>query len=234
MRHFLVIDNEDQTDIITVIEQKVRKDGIDAKGHYFNPAKTECWVEGKDENGEPEFFIDLDLVLAQVESELKGQPINFIFSDYKLEDKNVTGLDVVRLLLKHWRKVPAVMYSADDDLLMSQLEEEWEQQSFSNFKEKFKWITDHFDHSPSKVYNRGGYDDKVVEYIKKSSYNMDQILLDKLEEYPDKEFQNIHPQFEGKTLGQIASSIRKNTGESDRFRSELLERSIAHYIDLKE
>jgi len=235
MRTFIVIDNDSQEDEIANIEGKAKSEGFEVKGFWFNSDDSACLtlINGK-------YRLDKEKILARLKSEYDHKiSIDVILVDFKLgdEDDKTDGVDLVLFLKENeWRsKVPVVMFSGDYDLLMEKLQKDWHPGQFEGkFEEQYKKMRDYFKHLPQETFKKENFFNTFWSYLKTVPINMERILLDGLNEYPEEVFENIHPMFNGKKLKEISKMIKSKSSEGEEFKKEMMERSIAHFIHLKE
>lgn len=241
MRYCLIIDDTDQKDEISLLESISKERLFPIKCHYFNPSKRECQREEKI-GGSVEYVLDLDLILQELEKENFGQ-IDLIATDYKLSDNSITGLNIVQHLKeKKWRNnIPYVIFSSDDDEIKQKLQSRiipliQDKEELNNF------IENYFETSPNKIFARKvskdgkeiSYTESIYQYIKTHKTSLNQKLHEKLTQNPNHVFNNIFPGFEGLKLGSIAKIVIQNNVESDKFEDEFIDRSVDHFIYLKE
>lgn len=242
MRYCLIIDDTDQSDEIFLLEAKAKEKAFPIKCYFFNPSKRECQREEKKSDGSIEYVLDLDLILNELNQEKYGQ-IDLIATDYRLSDNTITGLDIVKhLKSKNWRgKTPYVIFSSDSDDITKNLQAKIIE--LIDDKDKLKdFLENYFDTNPNKIFprkkNKGGieipYTDYIYEYIKTNKTSLNQKLHQKLKQQPEHRFNNIFPGFEGQKLENLSKLILDNSVESDRFEDEFIDRSVDHFIYLKD
>lgn len=232
MRRFIVIDNDEQYDMIDNVTHKIKSDGFEIVGEYFDPTSHDCL-----DTTSKDFPIDKDKVISLLESKFTDKAIDLILLDFKLGDVKTDGIDLAVYIRKNWRngKIPLIMYSADYNELLEKLEDKWNPSRFNgDFKSQFKQIKEYFYTFPDDTIKRDKtMADSLVEYFKKNSIDMENILLDKLNEYPNDVFKNINSTFDGMKLKAISKLIKKKSPEGEKFKSDIIERAVAHYIHLK-
>ncbi|WP_282015629.1 hypothetical protein [Marinifilum flexuosum] len=233
MRKFIVIDNDDQEDEIENIVGKAKKDGFNVEGFWFDPTSHECLSQVGDD-----LLIDKEKIIKQLDIEFAEKSIDLILLDFMLGDAKTDGVDLASYIKKNWRngRIPLIMFSGDYDKLMEKLSKEWHPEKFEGkFDEQYKEMQEFFKNFPVDTFKRNKeFSEVLVEYLKTIPINMERILLDNLRSHEEKEFINVHPMFEGKKLKEIAKFIERKTGEGEEFKSEIMERAVAHYIHLKE
>lgn len=240
MKYCLIIDNDDQQDQIDLLEKKSREQGFPITCYYFKPDKREC-LKLEEINGVPEYIIDIDLLKNELEKEYKGKHIDLIASDYLLEDKFIDGLVLLQRLKDQWRgqNVPTLIYSSDSKMIKQKL-----QQEVKNVVEDINQLSDfldnYYDNHPNETSSKGAageipYIDDIIAFLKKqrNKTSLNYKLIQKLEQDPEKKFDNIFPRFSDKTLGQLSKMLKKNIEECDAFEDEFLDRCVDHFIYLK-
>lgn len=230
MRKFIVIDNDPQDDEVTNIEGKAKDQGFNVEGEWFDPTDSECLTDDQE-------HIDIDRVINQLNAKYQGRQIDIVLIDFSLSDDKIDGVDLAIQLKQKWRRgnFLMLMYSGDYDELMEKLEKEWDAEFFNDFKQQYKAIKQHFKYFPVDTFDRNKkMADELIKYLKLVRIDMEQILLQNLKLYPENIFENIHPMFVGKKLKEITKMIENNSHEGEEFKSEIIERSIAHFIHLNE
>ncbi|WP_432671108.1 hypothetical protein [Flavobacterium sp. SM2513] len=230
MRNFIVVDNDDQESEVSNIIDKAKENGFLADGDWFDPTDSCCLTDDQK-------FIDMGKVVQQLNEKYHGKRIDVVLLDYALSDEKIDGVDLAIYLKQNWRngRFNLIMYSGDYDHLMEKLEAEWSLENFKSFKKQYQTIVQYFKYFPIETFERNKkMTDALVEFLKNIRVDMEQILIDELRKYPEETFNNMHRNFNDRKLKEIVKMIENNSGEGEDFKTEIMERGIAHYIHLKD
>jgi CheY-like chemotaxis protein len=234
-RYCLIIDDKKQDDEIAQLETFSKEKGFPIKCFYFNPLDRRCLREETLKDNTKLNYLDLDKLLETLNVEFTGTPINLIASDYKLEDEGgIDGLQIVQFLKEKWRgkNIPCILYSSDYTEINERLQSKV-LEVIENPEKLRKYVEEYLKTKPEKALDRTTYYAEIYTYLRNNKMSLNIKLHNKLNEHPDKEFKNIFPSFEGWALKKLADLVLDKKRESDEFEDEFLDRSVDHFIYLK-
>lgn len=239
MRYCLIIDDTKQDDEIIEIESLGKNAAFPISCYYFNPTAKECLREETKGDGTKEYLVDLDLVLAELRKRFSKQQLDLIATDYQFSDPLITGMDLVNYLKEQsWKKEAAyIIYSGDAHEIKEKLQSRIktivdDREALNSF------IEGYYDLNPVRIFKRStkredSHIDHIYEFLKKNKTPLNFKLSQKLNQHPERTFENIFPRFEGKPLKVLSELVMRNTEESDSFEDEFLDRCVDHFIELK-
>lgn len=221
-KSYIIIDDEDQRlRMDSLIDRKIRNDGFVAKSFYVNPIDRDYWGDDKD--------IDFTKVIESIQDMVKTHHINIIACDYQYNGSNFSGMDMVLALRKAEFQCPIILYSGNEATVAKSI-------LGSNLDTDEKKVT-HLESllkaKISRFFARGSYPDFILEHLKKN-YGIKDIVVKKLEEYPNTTIKYDLDFFEGKTFAEVIKEINKDTLQGHRFLANILELAIARYAEVNE
>jgi hypothetical protein len=171
--------------------------------------------------------IDPDKVLQHFDLEFKSIKLDLICIDFNLEDE-INGLDVLHQICQIRPRTSYMMYSSNLEQLVKKIIG-----NYDNDKDRKKLLNRIKSLTKYKIHDfvgRENYDEAIINWMSKNSQTLDSMVEEKLLEYPDLVFQNTYPNFQGKTLSQIAEEIRLGSVHGDNFIKELIEQAISNMV----
>jgi len=224
----LLIDNDNQIASIETIEREGKKAGTPIKCYQFNVGST----------NNPEFLtnnkIDLGKVIIEFNKEYSGVTFDLIAFDWSLDDEHVNGVE----LIKHFqdnrirKSTPKLLYSGELKDEMESLLNQYKDGTIE-FKKAWNQIRTLIEIDIVDFKDRGEYEIAIVNYLHKSTPNLETILVKELRNNSDLKFLGNFKKFENKTFGEIASIIENDPDRSLPFKRGLIDEAIAFLVDLK-
>lgn len=242
MRYCLIIDNTDQEEAITSMKSISKERSFPITCFFFNPTTNEnCRRTEVDVKGKPTIYLDKEKILMELVSLFKYQQIDVVAIDYKLDDPEIDGLDLVNFLRqKNWKGIDDyVMYSSDSEELKDKLHKAV-LKVINDKNELSSLIKDYNRINPVDVFNRSQkhkddyYIERLFGFMKINKPNLSSKFSQKLSQHENMTLKTIFPRFHDKPLSALAELVLKKTEECDDFENEFLDRCIDHFIDLKE
>ncbi len=237
MKHCLIIDDNNPEAEIYNLEKRGKDISYGITCHYFNPIQDKYLAEGMIKDRVVK-VIDKYSVLEGLQSEYDGkQQFDLIASDFDFADEGGTnGLNLLQFLKENkWRsKIPSIVYSTVSDTIKENLQREIE--NVREDKNKLtKYLENYYKNHPNHTIDKREFTESIIQFLKQNKFSMTVRLADEMLKHGEKTFENImDKQFEGKTLSELATLIQQDTNESYAFKTEFLERCIAHFIFLEE
>jgi len=148
--------------------------------------------------------------------------------DFDIEDDNLNGLDIVKILREKDRTCVVILYSGNLNKIADHISR------IGNQKERFKRIKTLVGSNITVFIDRGTEFEADLIHILKKQIPLEVTIEMKLREHADLKFKHGYDMFRGKTLGEIASEINVGSIHGNKFKEEIIERGIAHMIDLNQ
>lgn len=222
----LFIDDYDVEDIISSISRTLRKEGKDLEVYILDISDAkykEEVVKGGDVHIVKKLIIE-----DMYEQGLMDVDFDIVACDFNFSDEYVNGYDLISKLIakakqdrKRIRKARIVFYTGQVQELKNVVI--GDVKGFVNLK--VEAIVDRL---------------QVIREIVKLSniigeeLNLEQMLIKHLEPHKDLIFENIYPNFVGKTLAQIIHEIEVESSNGKTYLNSLVELTVAHMIKLQE
>jgi hypothetical protein len=216
---YIVIDDDDQRQRMAQrIDGILTPEGYKVKSFFYNPLDREYW--DKDKN------LDLKKLINKIVADTKTYHINVIASDYQFSGITINGIDIIHELRNVGLLARTFLYSGNEAKVAEEL--------FSdklNADAKIQRFTIILKCRIEKFLTRDTYNDMIVESLRKN-YTFKEIVLKKMEEYQDVVIAFDAGYFEGRKISDASTEIKNDTLHGNRFISQLLEFSIAHFSNL--
>ncbi|MBN9483399.1 MAG: hypothetical protein BGO70_13030 [Bacteroidetes bacterium 43-93] len=227
-KNCLIIDNEDQTSSIETIRREGKMQKVSINCRQFNVGSTE-----RDDllsNGK----IDLDKVFAAFQQEFSGIHFNLIAFDWDLNDDSINGVDLIRLFQNKGIRAntPKLLYSGVLKDEIHRILDVYRENN--NFSTAWKPISTLIKIKIEDFIDREEYERSIVNLVKRNGESIESIFSAKLREYSTLIFKNMYPNFEGKSLAEIADILDKDKPQGSKFMHELIEQSLAYMIKLND
>lgn len=216
---YIIIDDNDQRQRMEQrIDSILRPDGYKIKSFYFNPNDREFWNEDKE--------MDVAKFISKIVEQTKTYHINVIACDYQFSGNQNNGIDIIDELRNAEFLVPIILYSGNESKVASGLlnADLGNEEKIQRFIKILKCKIERF-------VSRDTYYEMVVEILKKS-YNLKEIVLKKMGEYSETVIRFDSGFFEGKPFSEAVREIKRDSLQGNKFMSELLELSIAHFAQM--
>lgn len=220
----LIIDDQDQgEEIEKMIRDGKTLHGIDLECEQFNVGSTfldEVLTAGK---------IDIEKVVLEFKKKYKGQAFQLAAFDRDLNDPDIDGVELIRLLKHHklLRNTPKVLYSSDLEGLLSD--------SYDNFnKEKLiKRIKTLVNNEIKGYFERDSYDSDILRTLAQDEETLDLIIEEELKKFPELIFKNafVHAEFKNKSFAEIAEKLEEYTHLRNDFKKEIVQQVIAYLTE---
>ena len=225
----LLIDDEDQRDVIEEWEFDARRQGINLTCMQFNvgsPYDTDLLTDGK---------IDVDKVKSAYKSRFKdkGYVFNMIVCDWGLSDEVIDGAELLRRMANTCfnEKVPRILYSG---LLKQKIEEKLDQYDRGDDASKdsvVKYLASLINSKYLAFVERHNLKQTVLGHLKDSE-DLDFLLLDTLQKYPDLIMAVGHNHgLEGRTFAEVANEIRAHSEVSYDFKRDIIQEVVFYLTE---
>ncbi|MBN8695869.1 MAG: hypothetical protein J0L87_05025 [Bacteroidetes bacterium] len=220
----LLIDDNRQDTNVEKISRIGKAKRITIKTEQFNvgnPELTEVLTDGK---------IDIPKVIEYYKTNFKKFHFDLIAFDWDLNDEKIDGIELIRQFRANnfLKKTHIVLYSGELPIKVQGYFEEYRKEP-NTFKENWAKIKTLIDAPIYGFFDRTNYEEKIVEELFNTTkhIHIEHDLIKKLRENSQLVFNNVNPQFEGKTFGEVAHIIENDISFGHQFTSEFIEQAIA-------
>lgn len=228
VRRCLIIDNEDQIDNFDTIIREGQQKNVKIECFQFNigsPSRQDLLTDGK---------IDIEKVIPVIKSEFKGITFDIIAFDWDYEDDSIDGVELIRQFTHHriFPKTPKMLYSG---LLKEQVRgyvDTYSNSQKRNFTELWKKLYPLISLEIVCFVLRDAYEREIASFLSNRILDVNKLIIDELNKYPDLKFEDPHPRFNGMLLSEIVELIETDSAVGDIFFKEIVERCIANMIEL--
>ncbi|MBU3947640.1 MAG: hypothetical protein KJ882_09515 [Proteobacteria bacterium] len=171
--------------------------------------------------------LDPEKIKAKLHGELMDKyKYDLVACDFNIEDENLNGLDIVRIVREKNRNCAVILYSGDLDRIATHIAH------LPTQKDRYKKIKTIVDCKITDFMDRSaGYEAHLIHILKKQ-IRLEVIIEKKLREHGDLKFNHGYEKFLGKSLKEIAHEIEIESDHGNMFTQEIIERGIAHMIEL--
>lgn len=227
---------------ILVIDDENQKNALDK---IANDLKNQLQVDSEQiEVLDPDFFND-DVSLYdkskledEIDLKLKWAP-TLILVDYDYGgDESLAGLngiDVIELIHNKRKKVPIVLYSADQKKVIKNVVNNRDSDRLELDK-VVEAVNKLMDYNIVKMCARNSYEEEVVRILKSNiAPSPTSILCQLLRENGDRVFNSCCPPLKGKTFNEIAELLEEdNNGKANEWLNAILEQVVAYLTKVNE
>lgn len=228
-KRLLIIDNDDLTESIEKINSISKKKNLNIECYPLLIGLPDG-NDVVDENGK----ISQELVLKKFQEKYGTIRFHMIASDFKLNDENIDGVDIIRKFnnIRNTARASKILYSSElEEIVQKYLDDYKEEKkdfesSWASFKTLIKLnILDFI--------KREVIEENIINYIEKISEQEDDFILDELLDNSDLIFNPILEIYEGLTFAEIADKILANDSQSVKFKKKLIQLAISKIGYLK-
>ena len=151
---------------------------------------------------------------------------DLVVCDFDLEDEVVNGLQVARMVREKNRNCIIALYSGNLEKVADDIAK------IGNQKERKKKVKDLFNTKVSQFIDRSSDFHNQLIHTLEHEIPVEVTIARKLREHGDLEFKHGYQKFVGRTLGHVADEIENHKRHGNIFKEEIIERGIAHMIEL--
>lgn len=227
---------------ILVIDDENQKNALDKIANDF---KNQLQVDSEQIEVLDRDFFDDDVSLYdkskledEIDQKLKWAP-TLILVDYDYgEDESLAGLngiDVIELIHNKRKKVPIVLYSADQKKVIKNVVNNRDSDRLELDK-VVEAVNKLMDYNIVKMCARNSYEEEVVRILKSNiAPSPTSILCQLLRENGDRVFNSCCPPLKGKTFNEIAELLEEdNNGKANEWLNAILEQVVAYLTKVNE
>lgn len=223
----LIIDDVDQSRTINALEKQL------SKKFEFEaiPIKTTS-VELRKEDSD---HLDAEKLKTFLRDTVRNKFINWVFTDFNLAENDVDGLTVVEMLYEFRSSIKFVMYSGDLHAVVKRVIGKTSLDDV-NEDEIVEAVSQLLKFNIICYIKRDNYKDKLIELAnREADPTIQEYFIELLREHSEMEFKSCYDRFKGKTFGDIADMIEKNSDKrTDAWTRELVEQTIAYLVKVNE
>lgn len=212
-----------------VFEQKVstplRAQGINVELIIIDSTDKDLYSDEK---------LDKEKLKQAIINKIEGKKIDIVGCDYELASDVVNGVDVVQIIRGIRNKVKIFLYSGKFEKIIGDIlngYKDGDDASKAICLDKIKKI---YGSKIEDFIERNDYPARFIGVLKKNDDTIDDVFLRKIHEYSGHKFKSCFPQFENKSLLEIAKEIENETHLGLKFIDELIEQTIAYLIKSNE
>ena len=161
--------------------------------------------------------------------------LNWALTDFNLSEDDIDGIDVVEILTELRKNLKIIMYSGNRNAVVKRvlgkvkLQEATEEEIVEAVRKLMEYqIIDYV--------KRDEYKDKLIGLINRDDeLTVHDYFLEQLRQHSEMEFKSCYAPLKGKTLGEIADMIEKQSDKRvDSWTQELVEQTIAYLVKINE
>lgn len=178
--------------------------------------------------------LDKEKLKQAIIRKIDGKKIDLVGCDYELSSDIVNGVDVVQIVRSLRSKVKIFLYSGKFEKILGDILSGYREADAAAKAICLDKIKKIYGSRIEDFLERNDYPARFIGVLKKNDDSIDDIFLKKIREYNEYEFKSCFPQFEGKSLLEVANEIEKETHLGQKFVDELIEQTIAYLIKTNE
>ena len=179
--------------------------------------------------------LDVIKLKERIKDLISSKHINWALTDFNLSEDDIDGIDVVEILTELRKNLKIIMYSGNRKAVVKRvlgkvkLQEATEEEIVEAVRKLMEYqIIDYV--------KRDEYKDKLIELINRDDEpTVHDYFLEQLRQHSEMEFKSCYAPLKGKTLGEIADMIEKQSDKRvDSWTQELVEQTIAYLVKINE
>ena len=223
----LIIDDVDQSKIIDALK-KQHKRKCEFEAISIRTTDVELREDGSD-------HLDVRKLKERIKDLISSKHINWALTDFNLSEDDIDGINVVEILTELRKNLKIIMYSGNRNAVVKRvlgkvkLQEATEEEIVEAVRKLMEYqIIDYV--------KRDEYKDKLIGLINRDDEpTVHDYFLEQLRQHSEMEFKSCYAPLKGKTLGEIADMIEKQSDKRvDSWTQELVEQTIAYLVKINE
>ena len=223
----LIIDDVDQSKIIDALNKQLKRT-CEFEAISIRTTDVELREDGSDN-------LDVIKLKERIKDLINSKHINWALTDFNLSEDDIDGIDVVEILTELRKNLKIIMYSGNRKAVVKRvlgkvkLQEATEEEIVEAVRKLMEYqIIDYV--------KRDEYKDKLIELINRDDEpTVHDYFLEQLRQHSEMEFKSCYAPLKGKTLGEIADMIEKQSDKRvDSWTQELVEQTIAYLVKINE
>lgn len=223
----LIIDDVDQSKIIDALKKQLKRK-CEFEAISIRTTDVELREDGSD-------HLDVRKLKERIKDLISSKHINWALTDFNLSEDDIDGINVVEILTELRKNLKIIMYSGNRNAVVKRvlgkvkLQEATEDEIVEAVRKLMEYqIIDYV--------KRDEYKDKLIELINRDDDpTVHDYFLEQLRQHSEMEFKSCYAPLKGKTLGEIADMIEKQSDKRvDFWTQELVEQTIAYLVKINE
>ena len=223
----LIIDDVDQSKIIDALKKQLKRK-CEFEAISIRTTDVELREDGSD-------HLDVRKLKERIKDLISSKHINWALTDFNLSEDDIDGINVVEILTELRKNLKIIMYSGNRNAVVKRvlgkvkLQEATEEEIVEAVRKLMEYqIIDYV--------KRDEYKDKLIGLIKRDDEpTVHDYFLEQLRQHSEMEFKSCYAPLKGKTLGEIADMIEKQSDKRvDSWTQELVEQTIAYLVKINE
>ena len=223
----LIIDDVDQSKIIDALKKQLKRK-CEFEAISIRTTDVELREDGSD-------HLDVRKLKERIKDLISSKHINWALTDFNLSEDDIDGIDVVEILTELRKNLKIIMYSGNRKAVVKRvlgkvkLQEATEEEINEAVRKLMEYqIIDYV--------KRDEYKDKLIGLINRDDeLTVHDYFLEQLRQHSEMEFKSCYAPLKGKTLGEIADMIEKQSDKRvDSWTQELVEQTIAYLVKINE
>ena len=223
----LIIDDVDQSKIIDALKKQLKRK-CEFEAISIRTTDVELREDGSD-------HLDVRKLKERIKDLISSKHINWALTDFNLSEDDIDGINVVEILTELRKNLKIIMYSGNRKAVVKRvlgkvkLQEATEEEIVEAVRKLMEYqIIDYV--------KRDEYKDKLIELINRDDEpTVHDYFLEQLRQHSEMEFKSCYAPLKGKTLGEIADMIEKQSDKRvDSWTQELVEQTIAYLVKINE
>lgn len=223
----LIIDDVDQSKIIDALKKQLKRK-CEFEAISIRTTDVELREDGSD-------HLDVRKLKERIKDLISSKHINWALTDFNLSEDDIDGIDVVEILTELRKNLKIIMYSGNRNAVVKRvlgkvkLQEATEEEIVEAVRKLMEYqIIDYV--------KRDEYKDKLIGLINRDDeLTVHDYFLEQLRQHSEMEFKSCYAPLKGKTLGEIADMIEKQSDKRvDSWTQELVEQTIAYLVKINE
>ena len=223
----LIIDDVAQLKIIDALKKQLNRK-CEFEAISIRTTDVELREDGSD-------HLDVRKLKERIKDLISSKHINWALTDFNLSEDDIDGIDVVEILTELRKNLKIIMYSGNRNAVVKRvlgkvkLQEATEEEIVEAVRKLMEYqIIDYV--------KRDEYKDKLIGLINRDDeLTVHDYFLEQLRQHSEMEFKSCYAPLKGKTLGEIADMIEKQSDKRvDSWTQELVEQTIAYLVKINE
>lgn len=223
----LIIDDVDQLKIIDALKKQLKRK-CEFEAISIRTTDVELREDGSD-------HLDVRKLKERIKDLISSKHINWALTDFNLSEDDIDGINVVEILTELRKNLKIIMYSGNRNAVVKRvlgkvkLQEATEEEIVEAVRKLMEYqIIDYV--------KRDEYKDKLIGLINRDDEpTVHDYFLEQLRQHSEMEFKSCYAPLKGKTLGEIADMIEKQSDKRvDSWTQELVEQTIAYLVKINE
>lgn len=223
----LIIDDVDQSKIIDALKKQLKRK-CEFEAISIRTTDVELREDGSD-------HLDVRKLKERIKDLISSKHINWALTDFNLSEDDIDGINVVEILTELRKNLKIIMYSGNRNAVVKRVLGKVKLQEATE-EEIVEVVRKLMEYQIIDYVKRDEYKDKLIELINRDDEpTVHDYFLEQLRQHSEMEFKSCYAPLKGKTLGEIADMIEKQSDKRvDSWTQELVEQTIAYLVKINE